>query len=203
MPQEMGLGAMIIMGLMLYVLETRNNMFTVTPFTDKNILIDDNITRQEKVLMFGGWRWWPINDEFMDRYIEVANLEGGTLFNLEFNGEIVGHFSIWLDSKCEEGTVRLTRGYILKAYRNRIHMGKPWAYWLADTAIKKAKEMFPDKTPYIVVYDTSMHKSEVVKGKPLGLSSYELAGFKEYKREDKMDYDGNQIATKIWLKYKG
>lgn len=174
-------------------------MFTATPFTDKDILINDNITKGEKALWCAGYRSWPIDDDFMDAYM---GRDDNLLFNLEFNDEVVGHFSIWDDEKCPEGTVRLSRGYILKKYRNKRFEGKPWAYWLAKIAIAKAKELYPDKTPYIVVYDFGMNPNVKWAISPLGLSSYKLAGFVEYDRLARIRRDnGNHFADKIWLRY--
>lgn len=174
-------------------------MFSITPFTaeDKHLIVDDNLSHFEKETWVAGYLWWPIDDEWVDRYMSEKGMVA--MYNLLFDGEKVGNFSIWLDEKCDEGTVRVTRLMIYKKHRHRLYKRLPFSYWGIDAAVKEAKRLFPDLTPYAIMYD---HSKNVVRRQGSRLLRAALKyGFEEDRRTE-FKSKNFIIAEKIWLKLK-
>lgn len=174
-------------------------MFSISQFAeeDKPLIINENLNMVEKETWTAGYLWWPINEEWVDRYMAEKGLVG--LYNLHFNDEKVGNFSIWLDDKCEEGTVRVTRIMVYRQHIHRMFNGKRFSWWAIDEAVKEAKRLYPDKTPYAIVWDFSKNETRGMKA-PL-LSTGLAYGFEETKRIQHKSKDFI-IGEKIWLKLK-
>lgn len=172
--------------------------FSSSPFTssDFQLLIDQNLSINEKESWCAGYLWWPIDTEFLNRYLGET---GNYPFKLIYDGETVGHFNIWDDDKNDPGKIRVSRGLLYSAHRNRIKDGKGFCYWLAKEAISKAQELFPGKDIRIIVYDFSNNQWKNYANQ--GLSCFESAGFVEYERHIMNNSRGDQIATRINLEY--